>query len=588
VGASTGLYFYQPGDYALVHSIDTQAAISELAISPDSQVVAAVTADQVFIYQISDLRLISTIPAQANSVDFSPDGKLLALGIQGDPSNLQIRDAVTGEILQSFHNEQAAWAVKMSPRGDFIATGGFSTTIWALDGTIKEQNGPYVSGGSTYSVSFSPDGKFLAEGADYFLHIWRVLENGRLIIYRDIDLSRFDYSSVSNVAISPSGKLVAVTLSQGVYAWELATGACVLKIPTRFTLYSSLAWSADSQAISATSNEAGVQVWDVATGQSLASLNTHNGTFASLVWSPDGQKRAAGADEGTAYLFNVPDGAVIQRLGSDYGLNSLAFSADGHNLAVGYNNRLVEIWDLGGTISQTLLGFGYGSSDATFSTDGSFFAASLAESWQTPPQVRFWNTRDWNVEKTFSVGDRDNYMITGFALAPDQSTGAIAYVDMRGYHKELIQIISVADEAVITYLEPKGKRYRVSILSMAYSPDGARLAVRVDEYVDPNPRLLVWQTSHWELLYEQSLVAGGLRLGWAANKQDSLAWSPDGKLLAVGMQDGSVQILEANSGKRLVNLTGHTLWATGVAFSPDGRLLASCSIDGTIILWGIR
>ena len=102
-------------------------------------------------------------------------------------------------------------------------------------------------------------------------------------------------------------------------------------------------------------------------------------------------------------------------------------------------------------------------------------------------------------------------------------------------------------------------------------------------------RVQVWRTSDWELLY---IGAGAHRArfkrGRASSLQDALAWSPDSTLLAVGVSDGTIQILRADTGELLVTLPGHRMWAPAVAFSPDGRLLASCSLDGTIMLWGTR
>ncbi len=122
---------------------------------------------------------------------------------------------------------------------------------------------------------------------------------------------------------------------------------------------------------------------------------------------------------------------------------------------------------------------------------------------------------------------------------------------------------------------------------MAYSPDGTLLAVQMSGFEDRNPHILVWQTTDWNLLYEQTIV-GGLGLGWATNTQDSMAWSPDSLILAVGMVDGTIQILDAGNGEKLASVAGHTMWVTGVAFSPDGRILASVSLDGTVRLWGVR
>jgi WD40 repeat protein len=589
VCTSTGLYFYDPEDYSLIHFIDTETAIFDIAASPDSQTIAAVTTNEIFLYQISDWQLMLSIKVDANSVDFSPDSQKLALGINSDPDSLQLRDAKTGEVIVTAQNEQAAWAVKISPRGDVIATGGYSTTIWSLDGSILDQYGPYVSGGHTASVSFSPDGEFLAEGSDYFLKIWRVLDNGRIINYREIDLSQFSYASVFDVAISPDGKLVATALSSGIGVWDLSTGRRVFysAADDSFTIYNSLAWSSDSSTIAAASNQTGVKLWSITTGENLITLNSPSGSFSTLAWSPDGQKLGVGAEEGIAYIFNTHNGLVLKEFGSGYELNSVAFSPVSQTIALGYGDRTAQIWNLDGTLQQTIEGFGVGSSDVTFSSDSALFAAILPEGWQTPPQVRIWNTSDWSVEKVFAVGDRENYLITGFALSSDQNTGAISYVNMHGYHKDFIKIISIKDGTTLSTLEPKSKQYRVFIDAMAYSPDNTMLAALVSEFDDPSPRILVWQTHDWSLLFEKAINAGP-RLGFSKYQQDALAWSSDSDLLAVGLKDGNTQIFNSVDGKNLATLNGHTMWVTGVSFSPDGHILASISLDGTIMLWGLR
>ena len=588
VGASTGLYFYDAGDFSLAHILDTESAIFSLAVSPDSQVVAVVVTGQVLLYQVSDFQLLKTISIAANSVDFSPDGKILALATGRDPNHLQMLDAKTGELLNKFVAEQAAWDVKVSPRGDYIATGGFSTTIWAFDGTITQQNGPYTSGGHTASVSFSPDGSLLAEGSDYWIRIWRVLENGRLIIFRELDLSRFNYASIWNVAISPDGKLVAATLSEGIYVWDIASGSRVFGQEVDYSFYNDLAWAVDSKKLVTASSESSVQIWNVFTDEQEASLSEYSGTLSAITWSSDGKILAVGAQESSAYLLNAENGSVIQHFGSGYYLDSLAFSPDDSILAIGYNDGNLQLWTMDGNLLGSLDGFGYGKSDATFSADGSFLAACSPSDWQSPPQVRLWNTNTWAVAQTFSVGDQDNYSITGFALAPNQAVGAISYVDMRSYDKDSIQIVSIADGTLLATLTPASRRYRVFIDSMSFSPNSAWLAVFVSEFDDPNPRVLVWQTSDWQLIYEQSMQRNGPRLGSTFFIQDTLAWSSDSSVLAVSMSDGSIQILDAENGTVLTTLPGHRRAVTGVAFSPDGRILASISLDGTIMLWGLR
>src|SRR4051812_18099697 len=65
----------------------------------------------------------------------------------------------------------------------------------------------------------------------------------------------------------------------------------------------------------------------------------------------------------------------------------------------------------------------------------------------------------------------------------------------------------------------------------------------------------------------------------------SVAFSPDGKVLATGSFDNTVKLWDFATGKELHTLKGHTNQVYCVAFSPDGNLLASASQDKTVRLW---
>jgi len=68
----------------------------------------------------------------------------------------------------------------------------------------------------------------------------------------------------------------------------------------------------------------------------------------------------------------------------------------------------------------------------------------------------------------------------------------------------------------------------------------------------------------------------------------SLAFSPDGKLLATAGFDNVVIIWDFSTAKELLQLKGHTGPVYCVAFNKDGSLLASSSADKTIRLWTPR
>jgi WD40 repeat protein len=69
---------------------------------------------------------------------------------------------------------------------------------------------------------------------------------------------------------------------------------------------------------------------------------------------------------------------------------------------------------------------------------------------------------------------------------------------------------------------------------------------------------------------------------------DSLAWTPDGKILVSGSGDKTIRVWDAATRKTIARLEGHTAQVRAVAISADGRLLASKADDYTVALWDMK
>jgi len=67
----------------------------------------------------------------------------------------------------------------------------------------------------------------------------------------------------------------------------------------------------------------------------------------------------------------------------------------------------------------------------------------------------------------------------------------------------------------------------------------------------------------------------------------SVAFSPDGKVLAMGDSNGEIYLWSVANGQQLLNCKGHINWVVALAFSPDGRTFASGSVDSIVKLWDV-
>ena len=65
----------------------------------------------------------------------------------------------------------------------------------------------------------------------------------------------------------------------------------------------------------------------------------------------------------------------------------------------------------------------------------------------------------------------------------------------------------------------------------------------------------------------------------------AVAFSPDGKRVAIGSADGTVSVLEVETGRQLHNLQEHKGGVVGLAFSPGRNLLLTAALDNSVRVW---
>ena len=487
------------------------------------------------------------------------DGKTLIAGTAEPRDNkrrsiLRRWDLESGKELPVIDGPEAEFAhIAFSPDAGRVAWSSLTgaTHVWDIASgkeiptSIGTMNRPIAA------LSFSRDGRMLLirTSADLALHLWSIAESKERLCVEEPATTEAYVPQTCNLALSPDSRFVAVgTRINTVRVIELATGMDLTANHGGHYGAVRVALSADGRkAVTFDGNKA-LQVWDGITGKGgrhqLLPLGTHEGAF-----SADGSRFIVGNNLGTVALWDTVAGKEIKQWQANYAQNMplacLALSSDGKIVATRGSDTIIRLWDAatGQQVQQITEQTALrdpGWAILVFSPDGSRLASAVAvpEAVVGAEQVRFSATlRLWDV-----------------------ATG------------KLLRTFDVPPTIAIRFL--------------AFTPDGRTLATGTS-----TDNLLLWECASGKerasLALDPNAVPPKVKPVPFGAAIAALAYSPDGKRIAVGAFDGRVHVCDAATGKELTVYKGHSPRLVSLAFSADGRYLASGASDGSALVWEV-
>ncbi len=342
-------------------------------------------------------------------VDHSPDGRFLGVA---SSLGIHIYDALTMDEFHFIDTQVGVSSISFSPDGNFVASGDIqgSIQIW------NTENGDLINtfNGHTdtvIDVAFSPDGKLLGSGSlDGRTILWRIAD-GKI---QHTLIGEQSYS-VKDIDFSPDGTLIAAAqATRIVYLWDVESGKNIFdrsneawgnlwfipKTPRRTDTVHQVTFASDEYTlISATFNGA-VSQWQIPDGKQLRKHDWPGGAaLCSMTTSPNGKIIATGWTDGKIRLW---DDTTNTSLGSFTGhtgwVCSLSFSPDGKLLASGSDDGFVHVWNLSDSTQQHTLKMSSGYSSLGISKNGDLLAAG-----EYNGEIQLWNIPNGSISQSLSI-----------------------------------------------------------------------------------------------------------------------------------------------------------------------------------------
>lgn len=627
-------------------------SIDCLGFGADGKTLVTCGWGEVRFWNVASGAEIRRFPEQsrARNVALSPDGKLLAIRVRIDNSEVEpiaIREVATGRLLRQFSDKEFPSRFLFSPDGKVLAAFSRQKGIIELwDSVNGRRMHTLKHEADCWPEAFSTDGKMLLSCTDNTIHsntihIWDVATGKEL---RQIKQNR-----IREIALSPDGKLLATvdSIHRGwwqpdsrVHLWDMANGRELRQLTVSVKESDSqspamvwrMAFAPDGKSLLTGGWDGVLRVWDPATGREIRRIPGFSAVVSTFALAPDGKTLAVVDGQSTVRVFDFATGKETVPLpGHRWDVTSISVTPDGQTIVTSDDYGVLRFWEpaTGRELRRrSLTGTG----------------RSFPPSQQLQPDGRTYLTV--RADRTCQVrnladgeelaGLRGHKLRSPVALSPDGKTfaartdeGKISLLDpATGAARHILNPPKVKDfmpdrpvpaELKAVLQESSNEK---SVAGMSFPLDGRTLIVWNADHVvtvwdvasgkkrrqftapfqeqaalaavSPDGELLAFGSRYTApqpaILHVLDTIAGKevRRFSTAKNGVSQLAFSPNGKSLAWGcIDDGTVYLGEIVSGRERGRFVGHTDEVRALAFSSDGKMLISGARDTTSLVWDL-
>ena len=509
-----------------------------------------------------------------NPIDLSRDGRLLAMGDTGgrvEVFDVRTRRPIPGNI----RAERWINDVAFSPDGTLlaVAANGGEIQLWDLrTATLRHRLRATVD--SVAGVEFSTDGQtliILSVDADdtpnSFLTRWDVASGHRLT--GPLRVSSYGGDAL---ILTPDGSRL-VTLGD---AEVVVSAAQTLRPIRRFPRTRRIGLAAlhpDGRTLALALEGGALELMDLSTGRQRP-LGQDQGAVGTLAFSPDGATLATGGPDGRVLVWDVAAGQVQESFEGHegrIGAPGLRFSWDGGTLYSAGPTSVIA-WDLKGS-GRLGRPFKYappappdaGPPAFALSSDGSLLATPNGK---RSDQIALRDLRTLKPTRPSlapGIGP-----ISAMAFAPDGQRLAVG-----GERADSGPVLVDVASGKVTQRMTGG--HDGGFDTVVFDPNGQRLLT-----AGGDRRAIVWDAKTGKPLL-------ALRHpGDDDNNETAAAWSPDGTMVATAGGNGLVAVWHLPDGKPLATLQADPFFVSSVAFSPDGSLIAAGGLPShQVTLWDV-